>query len=351
MIFVGDIAIPTAACGEPPLTERYFGASTLVANLEGAIRHEGVEPRGTHLYNDRSVLAYLQRNHVRLVSLANNHIVDIDRSPRVTIRMLREQGILSCGAGDSLEEASRPVLLQDAEGDVVFLSFGWDIIGCRVASANKAGVNPLSLDTVLASIDKAQKIFPEKPIILLMHWDYELELYPQPMHRQIACMAIDRGASAVIGCHSHCVQGIELYKSKPIVYGLGNWFFPEGQVFGRNVRFPDFALRQLAFEWVLSTQEMNCHWFSYNRRTGAVDYDLSEALRESADIARLTPFAGMEHREYVKWFKHHRRKKILLPVYQDSRSYVGNKLRDVWVKARHLLVCFASATQLKGGLR
>lgn len=351
MIFVGDIAVPKEACGEPPLTERYFGASTVVANLEGAILHAGVKPRGTHLYNDQRVLAYLQRNRVRLVSLANNHIVDIDRSPRMTIQLLREHGVLSCGAGDSLEEASRPVLLEDAEGDVVFLSFGWDIIGCRIASLNRAGVNPLSWDTVLVGIENARKAFPGKPIVLLMHWDYELELYPQPMHRQIAYRAIDHGASAVVGCHSHCVQGIELYKNMPIVYGLGNWFFPEGQIFGRNVRFPDFALRQLAFEWIFPTQEMNCHWFSYNRRTGAVDYESSEVLRESVAIAELTPFAGMEHLEYVKWFKRHRRKKILLPVYQDSRSYVGNKLRDVWVKGRHLLVCFASATQLKGGLR
>jgi hypothetical protein len=351
MIFVGDIAIPKGACGKPPLTKGYFGTSTVVANLEGAILHEGAGVRGTRLYNDQTVLAYLQRNNVRVVSLANNHIVDIDRSPHFTIRMLREHGILSCGAGDSLEEASRPVLLEDAEGDIVFLSFGWDIIGCRIASADKAGVNPLCLDAVLVGIEKAQKAFREKPIVLLMHWDYELELYPQPMHRQIAYLAIDHGASAVVGCHSHCVQGIELYKDSPIVYGLGNWFFPEGQVFGRNVRFPDFALRQLAFEWILSSGEMKCHWFSYNRRTGSVDYELSEALPESQNIAKLTPFAGMEHHEYVKWFKHHRRKKIFLPVYQDSHAYLGNNLRDVWVKARHLLVCLASATQLKGGLR
>lgn len=323
----------------------------MVANLEGAILQEGSEPRGRSLYNDRTVLTYLQKNNVRLVSLANNHMFDLERSPEATIRMLRAHGILSCGAGDSLEEASRPVLLEDAEGDVVFLGFGWDIIGCRIASRHGAGVNPLRLDTVLGGIEKAKKMFPGKPIVLLMHWDYELEIYPQPMHRQIAHAAIDHGAAGVVGCHSHCVQGIELYMERPIVYGLGNWFFPEGRVFGRNVRFPNFALRQLAFEWVLATKEMKCHWFAYNRVTGAVDYEKSEPLGGSSDMAALTSFAGMEHHEYVKWFKEHRRKKILLPVYRDSQCYLSNQFKDVWVKGRDLLINVASAAHLKGGLR
>ncbi len=351
MIFVGDIAVPRGLCTAPPMTAYHFGKSAVIANLEGAILQERTEPQDTSLYNDRSVLSYLQRNNVRLVSLANNHILDIARSPGTTIRALRAQGILSCGAGDTLEEASQPVLLEDAEGDVVFLSFGWDIIGCQIASVKKAGVNPLTHDAVLAGIKEAQRIYPGKPIVLLMHWDYELEIYPQPMHRQIAFTAIDHGASAVVGCHSHCVQGIELHRGHPIVYGLGNWFFPEGQVFGRNVRFPDFALLQLAFEWSMSTGGMKCHWFSYKRMTGSVDYERSEVLHESTAIVRLTPFSGMEHCEYVKWFKEHRRKRILLPVYDDPCAYFWNKCLDTWVKGRQCLINLASVAHLKGGLR
>lgn len=36
---------------------------------------------------------------------------------------------------------------------------------------------------------------------------------------------IDYGADAVIGGHSHCPQGWEEYKGKPIFYSLGNFFF------------------------------------------------------------------------------------------------------------------------------
>ena len=36
----------------------------------------------------------------------------------------------------------------------------------------------------------------------------------------------DSGVNVVVGCHSHCIQGGELYKEGVIVYGLGNFFIP-----------------------------------------------------------------------------------------------------------------------------
>ena len=37
---------------------------------------------------------------------------------------------------------------------------------------------------------------------------------------------IDIGAEAVIAMHTHCPQGYEMYNGKPIVYSMGNFFFP-----------------------------------------------------------------------------------------------------------------------------
>lgn len=37
---------------------------------------------------------------------------------------------------------------------------------------------------------------------------------------------IDLGAEAVIAMHTHCPQGYEFYNGKPIVYSMGNFFFP-----------------------------------------------------------------------------------------------------------------------------
>jgi poly-gamma-glutamate synthesis protein (capsule biosynthesis protein) len=38
-------------------------------------------------------------------------------------------------------------------------------------------------------------------------------------------LAIDLGADAVVGHHPHILQGIELYKGRPIAYSLGNFCF------------------------------------------------------------------------------------------------------------------------------
>jgi poly-gamma-glutamate synthesis protein (capsule biosynthesis protein) len=41
--------------------------------------------------------------------------------------------------------------------------------------------------------------------------------------RQVAKAAIDAGADVVAGHHAHILQGMEVYKSRPIFHGLGNF--------------------------------------------------------------------------------------------------------------------------------
>ena len=41
----------------------------------------------------------------------------------------------------------------------------------------------------------------------------------------LARSAIDFGADVVLGHHHHFLRGIELYRSKPIFYGLGHFVF------------------------------------------------------------------------------------------------------------------------------
>jgi poly-gamma-glutamate synthesis protein (capsule biosynthesis protein) len=41
--------------------------------------------------------------------------------------------------------------------------------------------------------------------------------------RQIAKAAIDAGADLVVGHHAHILQGVEVYRNRPIFHGLGNF--------------------------------------------------------------------------------------------------------------------------------
>ncbi len=262
MVFLGDIATPRELL--PQLSETPRFPAPVVAGLEGALLENADGWRRRNVsFNDAGVAAVLSRLNVQAVTLANNHILDIHPRPSATVKQLRRQGIAACGAGDNAEEAAAAAVLDDQGCEVRLLAFGWPVIGCPPARRAGPGVNPLRPRHVLASLRELRRARSASKIVLLMHWDYELELYPQPLHRQLAMAAIEEGADLVVGSHSHCVQGIEFNRGRPMVYGLGNWFVPHGVYYGGKLRYPQFAGEQLAFEWHPDSGDSMCHWFRY----------------------------------------------------------------------------------------
>lgn len=352
MMFLGDIAMPAGIAPRVVGVPGNTFAGVTIANLEGAVVEgdEGLLSEAV-LFNDPAVLSCLRELGVQVISLANNHIFDVTASPKKTILALEQWGIATCGAGDTLAEAARPAVIQHNNTEYVFLAFGWEVIQCRAARLMAPGVNPLRPKHVLGCVAKTKRERPHCHLILLMHWNYELETCPQPMHRQLAFDAIDAGANAVIGCHSHCVQGMEIYKGAPIVYSLGNWFVPHGVFWGSSLRYPALSERQLGFEWEPKTGRMTCHWFNYVPGTHEICYESSEAAETSGIMRQLSPFAGMEQHQYIEWFARNRRKRRLLPIYKDYRHERTNRMRDSWVAARQFLVKCAFRSGLKGGAR
>ena len=62
-------------------------------------------------------------------------------------------------------------------------------------------------------------------VIANFHWGIEYSHSVTKEQRNKAHLAIDSGADIVIGSHPHCLQGMEEYKGKYIVYSLGNFVF------------------------------------------------------------------------------------------------------------------------------
>jgi hypothetical protein len=83
-----------------------------------------------------------------------------------------------------------------------------------------------------------QAVVQAKPhcdaLVVYLHWGREWVHDPVPDQLRLARYAIDLGADAVIGCHSHTIQSFEQYKGRWIFYGLGNYLFKAG--FGQAVR-------------------------------------------------------------------------------------------------------------------
>jgi poly-gamma-glutamate synthesis protein (capsule biosynthesis protein) len=169
-----------------------------------------------------------------------------------------------------------------------------------------------------------------------MHWSFVLDILPFPMYRQFSKDLIDIGVNAVIGCHSHCVQGGEKYKNGYIVNGLGNFFFPYNVFVNGSLTFPDFAKKELVFELDFATNKATCHWFDYNNnnQTHELNYIVSETFETSLELKTYSPYFQMTKSEYYNFFKSNRRKKFLILIYRSFKDYLLNNLYTNHLKLR-----------------
>lgn len=165
-----------------------------------------------------------------------------------TLDRLKQNGILTCGAGENIEEACKPALLE-RKGQK-FAVFQYDCIGPVLswASPMKAGaafvraltiyesefcepaampdyawtvVDPWSLQNMVKNIEahKAQGY----TCIVSLHIGRMYDKHVLPYEMVITHAAVDAGAGMVICQHTHECRGISVYKGVPIYHNLGNF--------------------------------------------------------------------------------------------------------------------------------
>ena len=167
---------------------------------------------------------------INLVSLANNHVMDLtDAGLTNTIRLVKENGMKYCGAGLNIEEASKPAIL-DINGEriaiLAYCMYGNKYLGhVELASKDKAGVNPLDIDTAICDIRDNKKKYDR--VIVMPHWGREYKFHPLQECITMAKQMINAGADAVLGSHTHQIQPCLKYKGKPICFSMGNFLFPD----------------------------------------------------------------------------------------------------------------------------
>lgn len=165
-----------------------------------------------------------------VVSLANNHVWDLGKEGlRNTINVLNTNGIKYCGAGMDLREASCPAVLEKDGLTVAIFAycmFNSPWLGyVELAGEDKAGVNALIIDKVIADIKDAKKRY--NYVIVMPHWGREYQYEPLPECIAMAKQMIKAGADAVLGSHTHQIQPLVFHKGKPICYCMGNFMFPD----------------------------------------------------------------------------------------------------------------------------
>lgn len=189
-----------------------------------------VADRGNVIYAKDADIRRLKEMHIDIVSLANNHFFDLGvDGARHTIELLDKEGILHCGAGQNLEEAGTPVVVDIHDKKVAFLGFcDTDynhVYMCTYATEDSPGINPMQEDYVVREIKKNVSLYDY--VVVLAHWGTEHTFYPNMSSVRMTNLMFDAGAIAVFGSHPHRVQPVINSRKGSVAYSMGNFLFPE----------------------------------------------------------------------------------------------------------------------------
>jgi poly-gamma-glutamate synthesis protein (capsule biosynthesis protein) len=194
-------------------------------------------------------LSPLKTHGFNLVTMAGNHLMDAGvEGLEDTTAWLKENGIRYVGAGMTLDEARKPVILEEKGTRIGYLNYNCVGPKSTWASANKPGCPYLeiithyelehetpggpptiyswaTMQTLKRMEEDIRNLRPQVDVLVVKfhkgigHTPAKIAQYEQ----QVSYAAIDAGADLVVAEHAHILQGIEIYKGKTIFHGLCNF--------------------------------------------------------------------------------------------------------------------------------
>jgi poly-gamma-glutamate synthesis protein (capsule biosynthesis protein) len=276
------------------LASAFASADLAFANLELPVGDaaEVRAGRSTGLRQGPEVPGALARAGVRIVSLANNHILDCGVSGlERTRRLCGEAGLATAGAGRDLAAARAPARVEAGGCRVVLLAYAAP--GPDAAGPDAPGVAPLD-ETIMA--EDVWRWRSEADVLLVsVHWGSMYVDYPPPRVSALAERLASLPLDAVIGTHPHVLQGVRWYGAVPVLFSLGDAAF--------NPRAGDFEATVSSAR----RRESGVFTLTFGPETPAVEYtpllldddglpttpDAAAAAAQRERIRTLS--AGLEH--------------------------------------------------------
>jgi poly-gamma-glutamate capsule biosynthesis protein CapA/YwtB (metallophosphatase superfamily) len=248
----------------------HAGWDTLFAEVAGVFQHSDfgfvnletpVAPRssrGSKPFQFDAPIALLQAlksSGIQLVSFANNHVFDQGVAGFAeTMGHLKESGIQFAGAGESMQAAWQPVILEKNQIKIGVLGMTRWLNGHRNPEKAEA---PHAAFFPAASEDKAAVELDEKGVLekvkaaraqcdlllVSIHWGIEYAPAPRQEDAALAHALVEAGADVIIGHHPHVPQPVETYLSADerhclILYSLGNFLCNQSRFFVQDL-MPD----------------------------------------------------------------------------------------------------------------
>lgn len=221
----GDLVINRDCSIDEELIELFKKSDFNIVNLEAPVTDSNFKilKTGPHLKADvESTGEKLNELNVNLVTLANNHILDYDKQGVIdTLEFCEQNKIRTVGAGSNLDEASKIFYVDTGDFRIGIINFAeneW-----ASATENSAGANPIE------TIDNARQIKEAKLqadiVIVIVHGGHEYYNLPSLRMQKQYRFYVECGADLIVGHHTHCISGYEIYNEVPIYYSLGNFLF------------------------------------------------------------------------------------------------------------------------------
>ncbi len=227
-----------------------------IINLETSItRSEDYLDKGINYRMSPQNAACLSAAAIDCCVLANNHVLDWGREGLLeTLATLQRLNIATAGAGSNLGQAGAPAVMPIAgKGRVLVFSFALASSGTPrrwAAKPDAAGVNfladlsDMSAERVSDQIAQARQ--PGDVVVVSMHWGANWGYDISDEQMRFAHALIERGTSVIHGHSSHHAKAIEVYCSRLVLYGCGDFLNDYEGIEGYEDYRGDIALMYFA---------------------------------------------------------------------------------------------------------
>ncbi|MGA2278138.1 MAG: CapA family protein, partial [Terracidiphilus sp.] len=187
-----------------------------------------------------ALLDGLKASGIKIVSFANNHVMDQGWPGFAETREhLRDEGLLFAGSGDTAQQQWQPVITEANGIKVGWLGMTRWLNGNRNPDKDdqphvnffpypgeSGGAPGMDEAGVLDAIGKARAQCDF--LVVSIHWGTEYAPAPRPEDVDTAHKMLEAGASVIVGHHPHVLQPVETYRTADgrdtvIFYSLGNF--------------------------------------------------------------------------------------------------------------------------------
>ena len=296
-----------------------------ILNFEFPIVKEVAKPIkkcGPNLSGQLNSVEALKYAGFKCCTLANNHILDQGVQCGIeTKEIIENNGIDTVGFGRCETDAAC-VLYKVINGHKLA------IINCcehefSVAAKKRAGSNGLDPIRMFYSIKEAKN--KSDFLLVIIHGGHEHFNLPSIRMQEAYRFFIDLGADVVINHHQHCFSGYEVYKNKPIFYGLGNLLFDHPNY--RNSFWNQGFLVSINFEIGSITYEI-IPYNQCNDKPGIflLDGDEKQLFNEKLDyLNNVISSSSLLEQEVNKYYQSNEKSSLF-----NLQPYSGKLCSKLW---------------------